>query len=663
MKNLIIMIACIATCVSNTVVFSQYDKYDFYHKNYDWKDPKPYKALLHELKESAIYLIDHQYNEVAVPQDLDPAAFNITHRAIYLHDNNAIEEFNQVSLPGGAIKVLVQKARVIKPDGTVKNLNESSILEQKDEEGNVQYKYFAFEGVEIGSTVEYIFITIDDIDIDGNAYTLLNSYKTKSAQFEVIFAPHMVFTFYPVNGIKEMTKDSTLKKSNRYYLHEDSLMPFKREKHSAVMALSPRMYYKFSGNTASGEMNLNSYKGIVANIQQSYYEAPKEKADKKALKKILSKIKVKGKTEEEKIVEIEDQIKRTYNVLDINYGGGEFGTYAFMLKNKLATRFSITKLFIQALKMHKINFNAVLTTDRNKNKMPSAKDKYEGSNFLNSFLIFFPGTKMYISPENNSSRYGFVPDELTETNGLFLTETAIADGQIVITGKVKYIEGCPMASNYDYMTAKVDFKNGIEKPNIHYRREIGGYTAQYYQYAVAFLNEEKLIEHKESVLEYLDDELKVKNGVYTNFESSQFGKVPIIAEGDLENTHFMQDAGNKFIFEVGKLIGPQAEMYDSVARTLPIEEGHCRKYSRKFEIEIPAGKTVKNLEKLNVNEVMKGENPIAGFTSSYTQNGNVISIVIEEFYSSVFVPLEKCAEYKKVYNAAADYNKVVLLIE
>jgi len=52
-----------------------------------------------------------------------------------------------------------------------------------------------------------------------------------------------------------------------------------------------------------------------------------------------------------------------------------------------------------------------------------------------------------------------------------------------------------------------------------------------------------------------------------------------------------------------------------------------------------------------------------GFNSSYQVEGNVVKITILEEYRRTYYPLSQFEDFKKVINAAADFNKVALVLE
>jgi hypothetical protein len=113
---------------------------------------------------------------------------------------------------------------------------------------------------------------------------------------------------------------------------------------------------------------------------------------------------------------------------------------------------------------------------------------------------------------------------------------------------------------------------------------------------------------------------------------------------------------------VGELIGPQSELYREEARQTPIENTHNRGYSRIIRLTIPQGYTVSNLEALNMKvEYKDGEQIPFSFASSYAQQGDLITVTIDEFYKEIYAPLERYEDFRKVVNAAADFNKVTLV--
>ncbi|MCG7859139.1 hypothetical protein MD537_19345, partial [Flavihumibacter sediminis] len=85
---------------------------------------------------------------------------------------------------------------------------------------------------------------------------------------------------------------------------------------------------------------------------------------------------------------------------------------------------------------------------------------------------------------------------------------------------------------------------------------------------------------------------------------------------------------------------------------------------RNIEFVIPQGYKIKNLEDINISKVVRenGQETM-GFESSYKLEGNVLKISIRELYCQLQYPLSQYEEFQKIINAAADFNKVILVLE
>ncbi len=127
--------------------------------------------------------------------------------------------------------------------------------------------------------------------------------------------------------------------------------------------------------------------------------------------------------------------------------------------------------------------------------------------------------------------------------------------------------------------------------------------------------------------------------------------------------HFLEKAGNRILLKVGDLIGPQSELYSEEKRQTSIENANNRGYERIIRIYIPKGYQVGNLEAIAKREEYKdGKNIPFSFVSSYTQQGDVLTVKIDEYYKELYAPLDRYEDFRKVINAAADFNKVTLVL-
>ena len=105
-------------------------------------------------------------------------------------------------------------------------------------------------------------------------------------------------------------------------------------------------------------------------------------------------------------------------------------------------------------------------------------------------------------------------------------------------------------------------------------------------------------------------------------------------------------------------------MYQEKPRQLPVELPFPHVLQRIIHLHLPDGYAIKNLKDAEINIVHKeGDEVTMGFVSTAKQNGQDIEIIINESYKRLSYPLTQFEEFKKVINAAADFNKVVFVLE
>ena len=118
------------------------------------------------------------------------------------------------------------------------------------------------------------------------------------------------------------------------------------------------------------------------------------------------------------------------------------------------------------------------------------------------------------------------------------------------------------------------------------------------------------------------------------------------------------------LFKLGELIGSQEQMYQEKPRQLPAEVQYAHVLERKISFDIPAGYNIKNLNDIKIDVQHKKDDVITmGFVSSYKVVNNVLEVYVLETYRDLKYPLNEFETFKKVINAAADFNKIVLVLE
>ena len=127
---------------------------------------------------------------------------------------------------------------------------------------------------------------------------------------------------------------------------------------------------------------------------------------------------------------------------------------------------------------------------------------------------------------------------------------------------------------------------------------------------------------------------------------------------------FIERAGPKVLLKVGELISEQTQLYQEKLRTLDVENEFNRTYERTIEVVIPEGFQVTNLEDIVIdNAYEESGKEVISFRSSYELDGNILRIKADEYYRVNIMKKEVFEEFRTVINSAADFNKVVLILE
>jgi hypothetical protein len=87
-------------------------------------------------------------------------------------------------------------------------------------------------------------------------------------------------------------------------------------------------------------------------------------------------------------------------------------------------------------------------------------------------------------------------------------------------------------------------------------------------------------------------------------------------------------------------------------------------YDRVIKIHLPEGYGVKNADDLIFDIAYRDEADVPfSFKSDYSEENNVLTVHVEEYYKEIYAPVSRYEDFRKVVNAAADFNKITLVLE
>ena len=633
-----------------------------FYKNYNWETNPIYSVENPEieilsLKEkiaSEFTFVDQQFVE-----------YFLQHRIIYVNSDDAIERYNRVYVPLNQTSQLeIAKARVIKKNGEVLELDESKILTAKDEETGRTTKYFALEGVEKGSFVEHFYIVKRQPRYTGTRLFFQGNFDKKSVEFDLYSPSNLKFEFKSYNGIPNVRRDFATTSKFHWKLYVEDIKALKEEAESAYDAMRGAIVYKLDKNLINNQ-SIISYDRVAANLYSYYYPQNYSETEQKAIEKFAAKLKIKNDLSESmKIRKIDTYIK--LKLSSFESGGEEMEDLTKVIENLVANETGLLKLYVALFRYFGIKHNMVLTSNRFKEKFD--KD-FESNNFLTDFLFYFPNTNKYISPVDKATRYGFPPPYTVDNYGLFIKEVK-EDTSSYAIGNIKYIDPPTAMESNDIMRVEVSFdEEDMTNTKISLDEKSTGYNSQLpvMYLEIDFVENEEIdtyVEQLGKIVDFDDPTKKVTNHELIYDKKDELEEKFLQVKFDMTSEKFVSKAGRRYLFKIGDLIGRQLEMYQEKKRILPYEQSYKRNYDRQIKVNIPEGFKVVNLEDINIkNEHKRNGEVLFAFHSYYKLEGNVLTVFADEFYKANIVVPEDYEAYRKVINSAADFNKITLILE
>jgi len=631
---------------------------ELFFKNYDW-ELAPNYSIKEGTTEDLIALKEKTVTEFAF-EESNLVEYFLEHKILWLNSDDAIEEYNKIYLPfSSRAELQVNKARVITPDGKLMNLDKSKILTAKDDESGRTYKYFALEGITKGSFIEYMYVVKRPPSYTGKRVNLQSAFNKNNVEFDLFSPDNLVFAFKSFNGLLEVKKDTLTTEKLHWKLHVTNMKKLEKEYQAAYQASKQFLVYKLDKNLATNVKDIIAYNTISQNLYGSYYPEY-SKNTQKLIDDFIKELKLAENAEEEAIIRRVDYYIKT-TVFSQDVYNTELQDLDKILTNKVANETGVIKLYIAVLRTLNIAHELVLTSDRNDIKFDT---NFEATNFLTDFLLYFSSSEKYLSPNASGTRYGFPMPYVMDNYGLFIKEVTVGDYKSAVS-KIKYIKPVKVKNTVDTMDVTVDFnKENLNENTVHFDRTFNGYYAMNIQPFMHLIQGEKREELVDNFIENITKDLEITERKIVNGESELFGVKPLQFIVDFTTEAFVEKAGRKYLFKLGDLIGPQVQLYQEKERVLPLEEQFHRSYYRTLTINIPEGYKITNLEDINIdNSYAKDGKELFSFKSYYKLEGNKLIVTADEHYRENIIQVPLYEEYRTVINSAADFNKIVLLLE
>ena len=636
---------------------------DLVHAGYNW-DAKRHQRLPVSAAEAAMPAVllrdftslEYYYDKAGK----DIRLFATEHRIVRVNSSDGIESFNKIVVPVLASGAPVDiKARTISPRGEVREVLTADMKELKDQEGGRGFRVFAVDGVEKGSEIEYFYTRERRVNHFGSEI-LQSETPAHDVTFELISPAALTFEARVYHG-PAMAPDTSMANRRTLRLHLDNVPGLRNEAFANVKAQRMRAEYKLAYLASKGQARQFTWADASQFVYRSVNSLTKDEA--KAVTKVLAASKLMASPVSTQ--PLADRIRAVENYVKLNFNleEGASGNLQQVVATHNAPEAGFSHLMAAIYRAMGIEFEVVVTSSREAVPFDGTFDTW---NYLDHFAFYFPATDQYLAPGRLDYRYGMLPADWTGGSGLFITGTRLGDIESVV-GKVKDIPALGADQSSQDIDATVTFAPDLSNSTIRLRQTLGGYPAAEIQPFWTMIPESKRTEILQSLQKAVVPDasnfqkLEVRN---VERDISPLDK-PFIVEGQMESAALLDKAGPRYLFKIGTLLGPQTELYQKEERQFDVENDNNHRYLRTIRFDVPAGYAVRNLSDLNVSVKagVDAAKPDFDFRSSYVQNGQTITVTVAENYRQLRWPKADFEAFRAVVNAAANWNKVVLVLD
>ncbi len=637
-KNLVIILL-----IATTNCFSQH------YKTYNWTEkPQLHMLTSDELKESTIGILKKHIVEYTSSILSDPKRYETEHTITRVNDDKGIGRNNTVYIPMNGVKTVVDiKARTINSKGKVTLLNKDNIKEMKNVEEYGDFKIFAIEGVEKNSEIEVLYTVEKEFDIFGSE-SLQKDYKIKDVQF--LFITGTLGSSIKAYRTDAPFKDITVNGAAAKILEIKEMPAIVEEEYATPDANKIEVAYQCYPNKQTYTQDM-FWGNVAYNVGSKFF--PKDVTNLSSGDLALITEGKTGISNFEKASRVDNFIKTNFTIVKNN--NEELTNLDYILKNRSASDYGILKAYGHYLKALNVPYEIVITSNRFQFKFDP---DFFIPNMLRDFIIYLPTEKKYIAPDRIENRVGEAPFNLLGNYGVFVMDNYDYYFKKITEEDPEYSR---IKRNID-----ITFLDDLEKVSVQEYQEYYGHWAETNRAVMTLTSEQGLKQFKDYLTGSGIDDKEVVDYEVENTDMNQLAyNQPFIVKSTMTSESLLDDAGDSYIFEVGKVIGTQSELYQETKRIHPIEMQYPNQYDYLITINIPDGYEVEGLSSLIIDKSYKSEtgDKICKFESNYKLDGNKLVITIQEYYRSNEYDLDRYEDFRNVINAASDFNKASILIK
>ncbi len=629
---------------------------DLKHETLKWN----HKPRIHPMDEkykdeSAVIIQDYRYVDNAIDEKYRKAfTYYTEHKIIRVNNDAGIEKFNKLYIRlGSEDKLVMLNVRTISPDNEEKSFSKENLKQLSNIDGySSDYKIFAVEGIVKGGEIEYIYTIRQPMKPYGREYFQSDT-PTLDALFELTSPKGFIFASRSYNGLPDAILSND-RKTERVSM--ENIPAFTDDGFAAYRSQLMRVDYKLMSNPA--QRNIFSWSKISGNM----FDFFRDSRGSKHAGKFLKKLNLKSLTKEQKVMIVENAIKHQFSVKDS--GEEEYSDVNSVFLNKVGNDVGLTRIFIKCLEQLKVDYQIILTTSRFRGQIE--KD-FAHNMDLQEILLFLPSFNKYISPSNLFMRFGPPTNVLAGNKALFIKTKLVAGTESRYAGHdIRELPHLDPNENNVGVNAEIRINDSLDGAEIKHEHFSQGYEAYPHRFYYSLGDEEALEEYKKNTITSAIEDAEFKSFELENEDMQLSSDIDSYfkVHSTFTSQSLVEKAGNDILVSIGKVIGKQMEMYDQKDRMSPIILQNVKRYSHNIKLYIPDGYECKGLEQISIdNKVLRNTETVMRFISKYTLKDNVLEITINEDYDVIDLESKYFQDYRSVINSAADFNKIVLVLE
>ena len=606
--------------------------------------------------DGTVVLLERRITEVYVsPKDLLEEIF-VFHKKTKIESHQAVNEQNKIYIPiHNVIDIVKIEARFISPGGKISNLKSESIKEIENLENKGNFRTFVIEGAEVGGQIEYFYVLRKKLNPYGSVFIQEDVPK---GDVEVIFMypSKLGFLIKCYNGFPDFVLSSDDKGKSSLKSNAGYIPSLRTEAYAYYKANLMRYEFTLAYNTYTSSLRQYSWSKACSNLYPNLIVLKKN--EESAVRSWIKKLNIPNTDISAKVRFIENRIK---SEISISEDMNQDLDLAEIIKMKQSGKHDALRLLLAILQVENIRFEIVLTSDMEVNPFDP---EFNSFNFLDTYLVHIPEINSYIAPSDPLYRMGIIPSNCQGEFALFMHPISYNEELNTLAYDIKQIPSATCFENTDTMYQKinVDFEQAALKVKSH--RAFYGDVARNFQSFWQYTDAERKAEILPLMFNMGSENTHIDSYTVKNETPENIGLNPIVWDLEITASALVENAGDDIIIKIGETIGTQSELYQATTRKLPIKIDVLRNYYRNIVFDIPEGYLVANINDLNMQvEMLNNGKTSCIFTSESKIVGGQLIIISKEYYSESEYPVCRYEEFRRVINAAADFNKKTIVLK